>query len=165
MRRPFTDSLSRPLLAFCVTLFVSACGSIPLPNPLGGGAAPQDAAPQAEREVAATVADGAQSPALVADGLRPEVMIPTPNLNPHTRTVYERALALAQAGEYAAADALFLELSEDQPELAGPWVNLGLSGKGEGDMDQEESYFRGALKAIAYFCDSFRDLGLLERRF
>ena len=89
---------------------------------------------------------------------------PVPPLKSGTQALFERAVELQSAGKYEAAQVLLLEITAEQPELAGPWVNLGLIHAHAGDSATAADAFATALQANPKNCDALTQLGVLKRR-
>ena len=57
---------------------------------------------------------------------RPHVPIgPAPDVRSSNARLFDQAVVAIAAEEYPKAEVLLLEITNDQPELAGPWINLG----------------------------------------
>ena len=59
---------------------------------------------------------------------------------------------------------LFSELTQSQPELAGPWVNLGHIHLQHGKPEAAQTSFEQALRANPFNCDAHNQLGVMARR-
>lgn len=55
-------------------------------------------------------------------------------------------------------------LTAARPELAGPWVNLGIAHTMLGDSDAAETAFRQALATDDHNAEAWNQLGMLQRR-
>ena len=93
--------------------FTSAALCLTLVGCASTGGAPQPAT--AGEDPAAAAVDGGPA-------ARP--MPPMPEVSGHNADVFARATELFLDGRLVEAEALLLEVTADQPELAGPWVNL-----------------------------------------
>ena len=61
-----------------------------------------------------------------AEAVRPHVPIgPPPDVRSSNARLFDQAIAAIAAEAYVKAEVLLLEITDDQPELAGPWINLG----------------------------------------
>ena len=154
MRRAFTR-----LLALSAVLFLTACGSMPTLPGLGDGA-PREAV-TLEQPVEATDPQTDVAPVVAP---APGIAVETPRLNAGTQALFDRALSLMQSEQYASAEVLFTEITEDQPELAGPWVNLGFIHHHNGDEAAAQEAFEKAVAANPYNCDARNQLGVIARR-
>ncbi len=98
-----------PVLALC--LLLGGC-------PLSGGSGNTKPAASANQPVVASTAkpkSAAKSPTATS----------TPATDP-TEANFSQALQLMQARDYAQAEPLLTALTQRQPQLAGPWLNLGI---------------------------------------
>ncbi len=141
------------LLAFCFML--SACASVPLPFK---GDIKQDA-PTSSASSASTQLDGQDGE---ADLVAPPV--PTPPLHAGSQALFDRGVELLKDNNLSAAQVLFQELAESQPELAGPWVNLGHIALAQNDEAQARHSFELALQANPANCDALTQLGVMARK-
>ncbi|XOV84823.1 MAG: tetratricopeptide repeat protein [bacterium] len=141
------------LLALCFIL--SACASVPLPFK-GDGQQVAQSAP----ENAASNLDEADSDA--GDLLIPAV--PTPSLQAGSQALFDRGVELLKDNNLDAAQVMFQELAESQPELAGPWVNLGHIALARDDVEQAQHSFELALQANPANCDALTQLGVMVRK-
>ena len=110
--------------------------------------------------------DITSAPGRVASGRDPFAVPPTPvpPLKSGTQALFDRAVELQSAGKYEAAQVLLLEITAEQPELAGPWVNLGLIHAHAGDVVTAADAFATALQANPKNCDALTQMGVLKRR-
>ncbi len=152
MHRVFTRTLG-----LAAVLFLTACGSMPGVPLLGGGEPREE---KMHEQPAAELQTGA---APVVAPL-PGIAVETPELNAGTQALFDRAVSLMQAQQYAAAEVLFAEITDDQPELAGPWVNLGFIHAHNGDQAAAQQAFEAAIAANPYNCEARNQLGVRARR-
>ncbi len=68
----------------------------------------------------------AQTPATTASAARPAATKPAAPAADPTEAEFRRALDLMRARDYGQAEPLLAELTRRQPQLAGPWLNLGI---------------------------------------
>ena len=87
-----------------------------------------------------------------------------PRVKAGNAELFQRGVSLMQDKKYAAAEVIFTELTDSQPKLAGPWVNLGFIHLAADDANAAELMFRRAIKANPKNCESLTQLGLLARR-
>ena len=154
MQHAFIRALALGLIGL-----LSACGSLPSLPVLGSDDAREETMAEAPQESAALPdTDPAVAAAL------PGIVVPTPELNAGTRALFERGLSLLKNGQYEAAQVLFEEITADQPELAGPWVNLGFIHAHNGEADAAAQAFQQALTANPHNCDARNQLGVIARR-
>ncbi len=93
----------------------------------------------------------------------PVKTVKTPSIRSGNQELFNRGVQLMQEGKPKLALVLFEEVSASQPELAGPWVNIGIIHKGAGRLEDAQSAFEAALKANKYSCDALNQLGILAR--
>ncbi|MEM7220232.1 MAG: tetratricopeptide repeat protein [Pseudomonadota bacterium] len=77
--------------------------------------------------------------------------------------LFDQALAQLRAGEFAAAIEPLSRVTRSQPELSGPWLNLGLARLALGESDAAEQAFERAIRANPMNCNAYNELGVLER--
>jgi tetratricopeptide (TPR) repeat protein len=97
-------------------------------------------------------------------GTEESVSLPTPPLQLGSQEQFERGVQLMREQQYQAAEALFTELTNSQPELAGPWVNLGHIHLAQSQTDAARQDFERALTANPHNCDAHNQLGVMARR-
>lgn len=141
------------LLAFCFLL--SACASVPLP--FKGDTKQGTSTPAASPASAPLETEGAEMD-LVAPA------VPTPPLHAGSQALFDRGVELLKDNNFSAAQVLFQELAESQPELAGPWVNLGHIALAQNDEIQAQHSFQLALQANPANCDALTQLGVMARK-
>lgn len=77
---------------------------------------------------------------------------------------FQSAVALIQAGRYQQAEAVLLEITHRQPELAGPWFNLGKVYLALERSEAAAHAFEQAALANPSNCTILNELGVLSRR-
>lgn len=97
------------------------------------------------------------------DGLG-EAAVPEPAVLPHNCERFTRATALAREGRLVEAEALLLQITDDQPELAGPWINLARVFVDQERPDDAVSALQQAVLANPANCAARTELGVLLRR-
>lgn len=140
------------VLTLCLTL--GACSTVPLPF------AEREAPSPAPASSETSTQDNAAQPAMATT----QQAVVVPPLKSGTQALFDRALELLRDGKPEAAQVLFEELTVDQPELAGPWVNLGNIHLARGDQEQASAAFNQALAANPDNCDALNQLGVMARR-
>lgn len=121
---------------------------------LGGCAGTPGPQPQQASNPTGALADGA--------ALRP--VPPPPEVHGRNAASFERATELLRAGRYVESEALLLEVTADQPELAGPWVNLAQVYVAQHREDEAVAALEQAVLANPGNCAARTDLGVLLRR-
>ncbi len=145
------------LLALCFIL--SACASVPLPFKGDTKQSAQTPALSASSESQdSELGEEAGEIDLVAP------TVPTPALQSGSQALFDRGVELMKDNNLIAAQVLFQELAESQPELAGPWVNLGLIALAQEDMEQAQHSFELALQSNPANCDALTQLGVMARK-
>ncbi|MFK7914978.1 MAG: tetratricopeptide repeat protein [Pseudomonadales bacterium] len=74
------------------------------------------------------------------------------------------AVAAIKAGDLAQAERLLRSVTTSQPELAGPWVNLGQVYLQLGQEEEARLAFRHAIAANPANCAAYNQLGVLSRQ-
>lgn len=148
MHRRFTNAW---LVA--LSLVLGACSSVPVPF-AGSDGEPIPAETAALRQEVS-------GPALHT---LPQAAVPTPPINSGNQALFDRGVELMREGSLSAAEVLFEELTADQPELAGPWVNLGFIYISSGELDKAQAAFEQAVAANPANCDALNQLGVMARR-
>ena len=95
----------------------------------------------------------AQSKAAAADAKIP----------PSARQQYDEAIAAMRSGNIAQAKNILSNLSKAYPDLAGPYVNLGIIHFRADEIDQAEAAFQQALKVNPDSAVSLNHLGIIHR--
>jgi len=86
-----------------------------------------------------------------------------PESSPALPADYDKALLLMQSGDYQAALPLLLDFIDKNPELAGPYINLGIAYQ---YTDQDEAAMKALKKAIELnpaTASAHHQLGILYR--
>lgn len=79
-------------------------------------------------------------------------------------SAFDQALTAMRAGRLAEAERLLLEITTDQPELSGPWVNLGQVYVLREQHEEARLAFRQAVAANPRNCVARNQLGVLSRQ-
>jgi len=135
MSKSFTDALVLTILA--ATL--AACG---------GGAT--------VREAPATAA------------VRPEIgeaPAEPPEVRRANQAAFERAITAMQENRLGEAETLLRQITTDQPELSGPWINLGQVYVALGQPEDARAAFQEAIRANPRNCTAYNELAVLSRRY
>jgi tetratricopeptide (TPR) repeat protein len=147
MSKSFTDTLLNTLphavLAAALVLLLAACG---------GGATLEPASPEQAARAGVTGAD------LPPAG-------PPPEVKGDTLASFEQAVAAMQAGRMQDAEILLLEITRAQPELAGPWINLGQVYVALEQHEEARLAFLEAIRANPRNCTAYNELGVLSRQY
>ena len=89
---------------------------------------------------------------------------PAPEVQGRNAEIFARATGLLLEGRLAEAEPLLLEVTADQPELAGPWVNLAQVYLAQGREDQALAALEQSVAANPANCAARTELGVLQRR-
>lgn len=93
-----------------------------------------------------------------------ERVIPMPEVTDENVEVFERALTLIREDRFDDAEILLLEITMDQPELAGPWINLGQIYAARDQDEEARMAFESAIQANPWNCTAHNELGVLSRQ-
>lgn len=88
---------------------------------------------------------------------------PAPEVRVHNAELFVRATELLTTGRLVEAEALLLEVTEDQPELAGPWINLSQVYLAQQRDDDALAALEQAVLANPANCAARTELGVLMR--
>ena len=91
-------------------------------------------------------------------------MPPMPEVSGHNADVFARATELFLDGRLVEAEALLLEVTADQPELAGPWVNLAQVYLAQERSEDALGALEQAVLANPANCAARTELGVLLRK-
>ena len=91
-------------------------------------------------------------------------VITVPLLLGGSQELFDSGVNLLRDGRLDAAQTLFEKLTRAQPELAGPWVNLGHIHLARGEQAQAEVALSQALATNPNNCDALNQMGVLARR-
>lgn len=111
------------------------------------------AAPEKQKPEPAATDKSAASLPVVAD-----VKIP-----PNARQQYDEAIAAMRSGNIPQAKNILSNLTKSFPEIAGPYVNLGIIHFRADEIDQAEEAFNQALKVNPQSAVSLNHLGIIYR--
>ncbi len=78
-------------------------------------------------------------------------------------SLFDRADAELKSGDLDAAKVTLLRLTEEQPELVSPWINLGIVSRNLGDSDTATEAFGRVLVIQPGSCDALNQLGIMAR--
>ena len=162
-----------------VTVCATGCGTVSVPFMSGGdaggdtGGNTDNRAARTEQNVQTTeVARASENGTSAADSqsesstalVAPPKLTPIPRLKQGNEALFVRATELMAAGKFDSAEVLLTELTESQPELAGPWINLGLIRAAQDDLPGAQSALFEAVQANPANCDARNQLGIVLRK-
>ena len=166
MSKPFTDAAA--LFLLLGVLLSHGCAS--------GGDTPRTtdtpSAASADAENSGTTAAGPRADILAgmqeADGLFPALEPGPPVAVPEVRSRNLERFAAAtealRAGRLTEAEGLLLQITDEQPELAGPWINLAEVLSAPGREDAARLALDKAIEANPANCAARTELGVMLRR-
>lgn len=76
---------------------------------------------------------------------------------------YDKALVLMQSGDYQAAIPVLKAFIEEQPEHAGPYINLGIAYRQAGNNEAAQAAFNRAIELNPSSAAAHHQLGILYR--
>lgn len=166
MSKPFTDSAA--LLLVLGVLLSQGCAS-------GGDTKRTTDAPltaSAGAESVGTADPGVRADILAgmqdADGLFPALAPGAPVAVPEVRSRnadrFVKATEALRAGRLTEAEGLLLQITDEQPELAGPWINLAEVFIAQGREDAARLALDKAIEANPANCAARTELGVMLRR-
>lgn len=88
----------------------------------------------------------------------------TPKVKGRNAQDFASAVAAIKTGDLAQAERLLRSVTASQPELAGPWVNLGQVYLQLGQEEEARLAFRKAIAANPANCAAYNQLGVLSRQ-
>ena len=154
----------RVALLGAVVVAMTGCASVSEPSPL-----PSVAEASADQPLQPIDAPSPKSEALppLPDpmALSPAAEQAVPKVERGNALAFEQAVAALRANRLREAEVLLLQITADQPELAGPWVNLGQVYVLLEQPDEARRAFTQAVAANPRSCAAHNQLGVLSRQF
>ena len=99
------------------------------------------------------------------EAMQPHVPVgPAPDVRGSNARLFDSAVEALAAGDHSKAEVLLLEITIDQPELAGPWINLGQVYEALGQPEEARRAFEQAIRANPGSCTAYNELGVLSRQ-
>lgn len=140
-------SFTRRCVWLCLAAALAGCG--------GGSALdqPRDAT------------GSAGTPSMNAEAIAALPEMPAPDVKRGNLSAFEQAVVAMQENRLQAAEILLLEITSDQPELAGPWINLGQVYVELDQLEEARAAFQQAIRANPRNCTAYNELGVLSRRY
>ncbi|NKB99217.1 MAG: hypothetical protein GKR90_12090 [Pseudomonadales bacterium] len=87
----------------------------------------------------------------------------TVDVDPDIRVLYTKALEAMAEDNEAVASALLFEITEQEPQLAGAWVNLSILATQQNDPKAADEYLTKALTYNPNNCDALSLQGVRQR--
>ena len=156
---PTLKPFIRAMAGLTLSALLTACVSLPDGSPTAkssSSSAPTGADMHASDQSAAAPAGGGN--------LSAPPVLPVPELRGSTATDFEAAVAHIQAERFREAEVILLGITSQQPELAGPWINLGQVYVALEQPEEARRAFEAAVNANPYNCTAYNELGLLARQ-
>ncbi len=76
---------------------------------------------------------------------------------------YNYAVALMSQGKLKKAENIFISLTKSQPELSGPWVNLGIMAEKNDQLAGAKQFYTTALQHNDKNVEALNNLGVIKR--
>jgi len=108
----------------------------------------------------ATNTNTAEAPALASSG---SAKPPETAVNANVRTQYDKAVGAMRSGNISQARNMLVDLTQTSPDLAGPYVNLGIIHFRADEIEKAEQAFQQALKVNPESAVSLNHLGIIYR--
>lgn len=157
---------SLPALA-SLLLVLGGCSSVPF---ISTGPTKSEVVPAgdelARNEIESVSKISSENSARTPAGVAPPAVsgTPTPPVKPANADAFATAVALIRGEQWQSARKVLLTITASQPELAGPWVNLGLVHARLGDQDAADEAWTMALAANPKNCVVLNHMGVAARR-
>ena len=170
----FADSLLRAAVVAACVAFAAGCAVLTGPErPAAPATATQSApakstAQEAAKNTAKAPATGAPNTASSAAGADAQAEASAPvetevPLSPAVQRDFEAARRALIAGRLDEAERGFLALTKSNPELGGPYANLGIVYRQKQKLDESVAMLEQAVKANAKQAVYFNQLGIAYR--
>jgi tetratricopeptide (TPR) repeat protein len=86
------------------------------------------------------------------------------DVNRRSANLFEAAVSAMQEQRFADAEVLLLELTAREPELSGPWANLGTVYLALDDPAAAQVAFRRAVEINPDNCAAYNEMGVMSRQ-
>lgn len=153
MRSADTLKTAALLLALCSTL--GGCSSVAQRLP-----ASVQAAAKSVVDAVTPAAAPASAPAAAAPQARPEPEVP---VSPAAQRTFDDALRALRAGRTEEAERGFVSLTRSNPELGGPFANLGVIYREAGKLPESAKALEEAVRVSPQQAVYFNQLGITYR--
>jgi len=114
-------------------------------------------------EAALAASGGAESTSTTDAGVQADI-VAVPEVRSRNADSFARATQALRAGSLTEAESLLLQITDDQPELAGPWINLAEVFIAQGREDAARLALDKAIEANPANCAARTELGVMLRR-
>ncbi len=113
----------------------------------------------------------AQDADIAAEGEKAAPVLPPnpyyekiPATNEAARQQFQRGVAAMRNSNWSAAKTEFTGLAENQPNLSGPFLNLGIIARQKGDLKLAKQHFSHAIEVNPANQEAYNQLALLYRK-
>lgn len=149
------------IVLFAMLLLVQGCASVEVADDSASGS-------QVVDETRAT--DGVAAKVESLPEWRPDAMelteeVEIPKVHRGNAAAFDQAVAAMRSGRLDEAEVILQGITADQPELAGPWVNLGQIYVMLEQFEDARMAFTSAIAANPRSCAAHNQLGVLSRQF
>lgn len=166
MSKPFTDAAG--LLLLLGVLLSQGCasgGDTPRTTDTRSAASGDaDSAPAIDAGPRADVLAGTQEAGGLFPALEPGPPVAVPEVRSRNLDRFATATEALRAGRLTEAEGLLLQITDEQPELAGPWINLAEVFIAQGREDAARQALDKAIEANPANCAARTELGVMLRR-
>jgi tetratricopeptide (TPR) repeat protein len=156
------------ILSATLLLMVQGCASVDGrgdSGPAASGATPGSETAAVDAASTDPVEKFESLPAWRPDALDMADETPHPKVRRGNAAAFDQAVAALRSGRLQEAAVLLQEITVDQPELAGPWVNLGQVYVMLQQFEDARRAFTSAIVANPRSCAAHNQLGVLSRQF
>jgi len=166
MSKPFTNA--RALLLVLGMLLAQGCASGGDTHRTADAALPASGGAQSASTIDALAPADIVAGMQDADGrfpaLAPGMPVAVPEVRSQNAERFAGATEALRAGSLTEAESLLLQITDDQPELAGPWINLAEVFIAQGREDAARLALDKAIEANPANCAARTELGVMLRR-
>lgn len=161
-------SFNHVLLALSFTLF-SACsflgdsGSKPNTADATQNAAEQGLNPDGTPKAGGATQTGGTTTVQPAIPKENPYLSNRPPASKADKQLFAQALSAAKADKLDEATALFIKLTQQNPKLSGPYLNLGVIAQKQDQLEQAEAWFKKSIQANSNNLDAYTALALLYK--
>jgi tetratricopeptide (TPR) repeat protein len=146
------------VLSTLVLLLMQGCATVDAPEVAANAEAADAAAHDPEWKIESL-------PEWQPEAVDTAAEIVPPKVHRANAAAFDQAVAALRSGRLREAEVLLQEITADQPELAGPWVNLGQVYVMLEQFEDARMAFTHAIAANPRSCAAHNQLGVLSRQF
>jgi tetratricopeptide (TPR) repeat protein len=107
---------------------------------------------------------GSAAPEISVAELEGETIAEDVRVSDKSRADFEMAVRMLEDAKYEPGIASMLKLTEQEPTLAAPHIDLGIAYERTGDLDHAEASLTKALELDPHDATAWNELGLVQRR-